>query len=209
EDWRVSWAVSKWLAAGAASVQLGNQGYRWLLAVVASVAELGRLGAAQVVVQVTNPLVIGVSNYLGPVSAKVYAAGGHSALWRFTLRCTLVMGAAIGVFLLLVAAAGLPAVAAVFGDAASGVTTALLVTLAAGALSEALLIPIEFASVNRGRTRLMFHTALVRLAVNATLGFGLVGLFGAEAIGVGMLLGSGVALGWQWWDFAAEGRRAD
>ena len=94
------------------------------------------------------------------------------------------------------------------GEAAEGVTTLLLVTLAAGALSEALLIPVEFASVNRGRTRLMFQTAVVRLAVNATLGFGLVGLFGAEAIGVGMLLGSGVALSWQWWDFAAEARHA-
>ena len=38
----------------------------------------------------------------------------------------------------------------------------------------------------------MFKTALLRLAVNATLGFGLVGVFGAEAIGVGMLLGSAV-----------------
>lgn len=206
-DWRDSWSVSRWLAAGAASVQLGNQGYRWLLAAVASVAELGRLGAAQVVVQVTNPLVIGVSNYLGPVSAGVFAAGGVRELWRFTVRCTLAMVAAIGMFLLLVAATGVPAITAVFGPASEGVTTLLLVTLAAGALSEALLIPVEYASVNRGRTRLMFHTALVRLAVNGSLGFALVGLYGAEAIGVGMLLGSGVALGWQWWDFAAEVRR--
>ena len=92
------------------------------------------------------------------------------------------------------------------GKAAEGVTTLLLVTLTAGLLSEALLIPIEYAMVNLGRTRLMFNTAIVRLVVNTSIGFGLVGLYGAEAIGVGMLLGSLVALAWQWAVFYEEAR---
>lgn len=207
-DWSASWSITKWLTGGATAVLLGNQGYRWLLSAIASIAELGRLGAAQVVVQLTNPLVIGGSNYLGPTSAKVLADEGVAGLWRFTVRTSGVMLAAILGFLTLVATAGLPFVQLIFQDAAEGVTTRLLVLFSAGALSEALLIPIEFASVNLGHGRLMFHTAIIRLAINGTLGFGLVGVFGAEAIGVGMLLGSSVAIGWQWAAFAREARGA-
>ncbi|TWT95841.1 MurJ-like flippase [Botrimarina colliarenosi] len=207
-DWRDNWSISKWLAGGASAVLLGKEGYNWLLSAIASIAELGRLGAARVVVQMTNPLVIGVSNYLGPMSAKVLADEGKAGLWRYTVRTTLIMASTIGVFLLGVAFVGLPVVEFVFQKASAGVSTLLLLTLTAGVLSEALLIPIEYASVNLGHARMMFNTAITRLAVNGSLGFGLVGVFGAEAIGVGMLLGSLVALVWQWTVFAKEVRRA-
>ena len=117
------------------------------------------------------------------------------------------MLSAIFAFLMVAAVIGLPLIRFAFQDAAAGVTQMLVMTYSAGVLSEALLIPIEFALVNLGRTRLMFKTALARLAINGTLGFGLVGVFGAEAIGVGMLLGSLVALTWQWSVFAREARR--
>lgn len=206
-DWRANWSITKWLTGGATAVLLGNQGYRWLLSIVASIAELGRLGAAQVVVQVTNPLVIGGSNYLGPTSARVLAEEGIHGLWRYTTRTTLWMLGAIAVFLTGVTLIGLPLVELVFQKAAAGVTTRLLVLFSAGVLSEALLIPIEFASVNLGKARLMFQTAILRLVINVSIGFGLVSFFGAEAIGVGMLLGSVVAICWQWRAFAQEVRR--
>lgn len=203
-DWRTNWSVAKWLAAAAGMVTLGNQGYRWVLPALASMAELGRLGAAQVIVQLTNPIVIGLSNYLGPMTATTLADHGAAALYRVTRRVSLLMAGAIGVFLVIVALVGVPIVHLLLGQAAEGVTTLLVVTLSAGALSEALLIPIQAATVNRGRASLLFKTAIVRLAINLTLGFTLVGLYGAEAIGIGMLLGSAVALAWQWVAFTRE-----
>lgn len=207
-DWRENWSITKWLTGGATAVLLGKEGYNWLLSAIYSIAELGRLGAGRILVQVTNPLVIGGSNYLGPISARVHAEEGVHGLWRYTVRTTLMMLIAIGAFLLGVAAVGEEIVCAVMKESAAGVTTLLLLTFSAGVLSEALLIPIEFASVNRGRGRLMFQTAMVRLAINVLIGFGLVGVFGAEAIGVGMMLGSLVALVWQWTAFAREVSRA-
>lgn len=207
-DWQANWGTSKWLTGAATSATVGNQGYRWVLPALTSLAELGRLGAAQIVVQVTNPIVIGLSNYLSPITAKVLAGEGLRGLWRYTVRISLAMLAAIVAFTCLVAWLGLPAVEWLLGDAAAGVTTTLLVTLTAGALSEALLMPIQAATVNRGQAQLLFKTAVIRLAVNLTIGFGLVGYYGAEAIGVGLLLGSLVALAWQWAAFAGEVRRA-
>ncbi|MEQ8846249.1 hypothetical protein [Botrimarina sp.] len=207
-DWRASWATSKWLTGGGLAVLLGKQGYVWLLPAVASVAELGTFGAAQVIVQVTNPILLGGQNYLGPASAKVLAEGGVGALWRFTIRVSLAMAAAIAAYLVGVGLLGLPVVQGVFGETANQVSTLLLVSIAAGALSEAMLIPIEFASINLGRARLMAMTAVVRLAINATVGFALVAAYGAVAIGVGLLAGSLVALAWQWRSFAREARHA-
>ncbi|TWT48714.1 lipopolysaccharide biosynthesis protein [Botrimarina hoheduenensis] len=207
-DWRKNWSLSKWLAAAACLVTLGNQGYRWVLPALAGIAELGRLGAAQVMAQLTNPVVIGLSNYLAPVTAKVLAEEGLVALYRTTLRVTLSMLVGIVLFLLLVGLVGVPLVELLLADAARGVTTTLLVTLTAGALSEALLIPVQAATVNRGHSHTIFYTALARLAINLTLGFGLVGIYGAEAIGVGMVIGSAIALAWQWIEFTGEVRRA-
>ena len=207
-DWRANWGTSKWLTAAATSATIGNQGYRWALPALTSLAELGRLGAGQLVVQVTNPIVIGLSNFLGPMTAKVLSDEGLKGLWRYTCRVSVLMLAGIVVFVGLVAWLGLPAIQWLLGDAAEGVTVTLLVTLAAGALSEALLVPIQAATVNRGRADLLFKTALTRLAVNITIGFGLVAAYGAEAIGVGVLLGSLVALVWQWTAFAEGVRRA-
>ncbi len=207
-DWRDNWSITKWLTGGGAAVLLGKEGYSWLLSAVYTIAELGRLGAGRIIVQATNPLVIGGQNYLGPVSARVLADEGARGLWRFTVKTTAIMLLAIGAFLAFVAVAGLPIVQAVMNKSAEGVTLTLLLTYSAGVLSEALLVPIEYALVNLGRARLMFATAIVRLVTNVTIGFGLVGVFGAEAIGVGMLLGSLVALVWQWLALAAEVRHA-
>lgn len=207
-DWRANWATSKWLTGGGLAVLCGKQGYVWLLPIVASVAELGTFGAAQIIVQVTNPILLGGQNYLGPASAKVLAEGGLAALWRFTVKVTLGMAAAIGAYLVAVGLGGLPAVQAVFGSAADEVTTLLLLSLAAGNLSEAMLIPIEFAAINLGQARMLAMTAFIRLAVNATIGFALVAAYGAVAIGIGLTGGSLIALAWQWRLFAQEARRA-
>ncbi|MEO1498713.1 MAG: hypothetical protein AAFV43_16330 [Planctomycetota bacterium] len=203
-DWLRNWSVAKWLAAASSMVTLGNQGYRWVLPALAGMAELGRLGAAQVMVQLTNPIVIGLSNYLGPMTARTLADEGSAALYEKTKRISVAMAGAILMFLGVVALIGVPLVRLLLDDAAEGVTRLLVVTLAAGALSEALLMPIQAATVNRGRADLLFRTAITRLVINLTLGFGLVSAYGAEAIGVGMVLGSVVALTWQWIAFAVE-----
>lgn len=207
-DWRANWKTSKWLSSAAASATIGNQGYRWVLPALTSLAELGRLGAAQAIVQVTNPIVIGLSNYLGPLTAKINSEKGLIPLWRFTVRVTLQLIAAGVVFVTLVGFFGVRAASWLLQDAAEGVSVLLLITLAMAMVSEALLMPIQAASVNRGRAQLIYKSALLRLAVNLTLGFGLVGAFGAEGIGVGVALGGLLALVWQWIVFAKEVRHA-
>ncbi|MGL4511590.1 MAG: hypothetical protein ACRCT8_00755 [Lacipirellulaceae bacterium] len=207
-DWRENWSISKWLTGGAVAVELGNQGYRWLLPALASLQELGRLTSAQSIVAVANPILFGVSNFLGPVTARVYAAQGVRGLWRHTIRSTAVLGTAVGAVLVGVGLFGTTIVGTLFGEAAEGVTTTLLLTLGAGMLSQIMLIPIEFAALQLHKGRLLLQTAIVRFLVNATLGVSLMIELGAEGIGWGMLAGSCVSMAWQWGAFAREARRA-
>lgn len=197
-DWLKNWELSKWLTGGALSVLIGNQGYRWLLPVLTNMAELGKLGSAQSAIQFANPLILGVSNYLGPVTARVHAEQGLTGLWRHTIRHTLIVAAFAVVLLLGLAWIGEAVVQAIYLDAANGVTRLLLLTLGAGMMSEVLLVPIEFASINCGRGRLLMASALLRLAVNLTIGFALVWQYGAIGIGVGMLIGCSLSIVWQW-----------
>ncbi len=207
-DWLKNWELSKWLTGGALSVLVGNQGYRWLLPVLTNMAELGKLGSAQSAIQFANPLILGVSNYLGPVTARIHAEQGLPGLWRHTVRHTLIVAAFATALLLGLALVGESVVQAIYLDAAAGVTRLLLLTLGAGMMSEVLLVPIEFASINRGHGRLLLASALMRLAVNLTIGFALVWHFGAIGIGVGMLIGCSLSIVWQWIVLSREVRHA-
>ncbi len=197
-DWLQNWDLSKWLTGGALSVLIGRQGYNWLLPAMTNMAELGKLGSAQGVIQIANPLVLGIANYLGPVSARIHAKEGVKGLYRCTLQSTLIIAAFAVALLLVVGFFGEMIVQLVYAEAAEGVTRLLLVTLGLGLMTEVLVVPVEFASVNRGRGRLMMYSALLRLLVNLTLGVFLVWHYGAVGIGIGITIGCVLALAWHW-----------
>lgn len=197
-DWLLNWDLSKWLTGGALSVLIGRQGYNWLLPALTNMAELGKLGSAQGVIQIANPLVLGVANYLGPVSARIHAKEGVKGLYRCTIRSTLMIGSFAIVLLLIVGFFGESIVQLVYAEAANGVTQTLLLTLGFGLMTEVLIVPVEFASVNRGRGRLMMYSAILRLLINLTIGVFLVWLYGAIGIGIGITIGCVLAMAWHW-----------
>lgn len=198
-DWLLNWDLSKWLTGGAFSVLIGRQGYSWLLPAMTSMTELGKLGSAQGVIQIANPLVLGVANYLGPVSARIHAKQGIRGLYRCTLQSTLMIGIFAILLLVVVGIFGETIVQLVYADAAKGVDRLILLTLGLGLMTEVLIVPVEFASVNRGRGRLMLYSALLRLAINLTIGVFLVWLYGVVGIGIGITIGCVLAMAWHWY----------
>ncbi len=207
-DWLLNWRLSKWLSAGALSVLLGKHGYSWLLPMITNMAELGKFGSAQQTLQFANPILLGISNYLGPTSAKTYADKGIQGLWRATLVSSIIAGLVTCLFLALIGIVGEQVVQLIYQESASGVTRLLLLSLGLGMLMEVMLIPVEFASVNRGLGRLMMWSALLRLAINVTIGFALVWKFGAIGIGLGTAIGGFLALVWHWISLIKEVRHA-
>ncbi|MEN1678532.1 MAG: hypothetical protein AAGJ46_02995 [Planctomycetota bacterium] len=207
-DGAETWPFAKWLGGGAASVQAGEQGMRWLMPGLHGLMATGQLAAGQQIIQLANPLVLGVSNYLGPSSANVYGEGGLAGLWRHTVRGTywLVLCGSV-------ATAGLVTLGPLFARLVFGadfeqVDPLLILSLALGVFSTAAHLPIEFASVARSRGKLMFWTAILRLTINATVGVCLVWLLGPMGVGLGLLAGNSASLAVQWTALAREVRHA-
>lgn len=207
-DWQRTWPFARWLAGGAACVQGGEQGMRWLVPGLYSLAAAGQLAAGQQIIQLLNPLVIGVSNYFGPVSANVFGDQGLAGLWRHTVRGTLwLMGCGAAALVALVTAGPILA-SPIYGAEITGVNSLLVASLALGTLSTVIHVPIEFASIARSRGQLLFYTAILRLAINATLGVALIYWLGPLGVGFGLLAGNVVSLAIQWASLAREIRHA-
>lgn len=207
-DGAQTWPFAKWLGGGAASVQVGEQGMRWLMPSVHGLMATGQLAAGQQIIQLANPLVLGVSNYLGPSSANVYGEGGLAGLWRHTVRGTYWLVLCGSVATAALVTLGPLFARLVFGADFQEVDPLLILSLALGVFSTAAHLPIEFASVARSRGRLLFWTAILRLAINATVGAGLVWLLGPMGVGLGLLAGNAASLAVQWTALAREARHA-
>ena len=103
--WQKNWAISRWITPTAMMLQVGNQGPRWFLELVYGLPRLGLFMAAQIVIQIANPLLLGNANYFGPSSATIFAKQGKYGLWRYTVHntaflCVLVGGVALAAGLL-------------------------------------------------------------------------------------------------------------
>ena len=207
-DWLANWPLVKWIAGGAAAVQLGNQLSWSALTALRGLVAAGELTQGYNVIRIVNPVLLGVSNYFGPASANIFTQKGLIGLWRQAIRGTLVLLA----FALLASAVLItigPQIAElVFGKNVSGVGRLLIASIALGVFSEAVHVPIEFASLARSRGRLLFFTALLRLALSAAIGLPLIWLYGPVGVGLGMLVGNLASLTIQWIALAKEVRHA-
>jgi O-antigen/teichoic acid export membrane protein len=195
-----NWNFSKWIFAGAVAVLLSNGLYRWLLKFFHGTSAVGDVTSVQNIILVVNPILLGIANYLAPASATVYAVSGKRALERFVIRASLLLAAALGLFYFGLAAVGETVIEYAFGPAFGG-QGPLVMILACGLFSEALLMPIEVGILTAERGDFLFRTAILRLVVTATLGAVLVWRLEAFGLGWGMLVGNGLALAWEWFVF--------
>lgn len=207
-DWQRNWPFSKWLAGGAAAVQGGEQGVKWVVSAMYGLSVVGQLASAQQIIQIVNPVLLGISNYFGPASANVYGHEGLRGLWRHTLRSTLMLILFVTAAFAALVLTGPLLIDFIFGGRIQQVSTWLIASLAMGVFSTIIHVPIEFASLARSRGRLLFYTAVLRLAANSTVGVALIWYYGAVGVGFGMLAGNCLSLSIQWFAFAKEARNA-
>lgn len=203
-DWHRNWPFSKWLAGGAAAVQGGEQGVKWVVSAIYGLSVVGQLASAQQIIQIVNPVLLGISNYFGPASANIFGNEGLHGLWRHTLRSTLLLSGFVTIAFAALVLTGPLLIEFIFAGNVEQVSTLLIASLALGVFSTIIHVPIEFASLARSQGRLLFFTALLRLAANATIGVGLIWAFGAVGVGFGMLAGNCLSLVIQWVAFTRE-----
>ncbi len=188
-DLRRNLSFGKWVFFSgllwAASMTL----YPWLLAFFHGTAATGVWGACWGVVAVTNPLLLGIQNYLGPKIIRAYTRGGRRGLGSYVVRAALGCGFMLLPLAVLLLFFGGRAVALLYGGEYGGHAPVVML-LAVYILISAITFPVSRGLLAMERARLYFAANLVPLAVMLGGGILLVKFFGAAGVAMALVAGS-------------------
>jgi hypothetical protein len=97
-----SWTIGKWLCANQITVSVQGYAAYWLLAALAGTTATGVYAAYMSVVLFANPLIMGLGNILTPRSVLALQEGGGARLGLQVIQDSLLLGAAMTLFCVLV-----------------------------------------------------------------------------------------------------------
>jgi O-antigen/teichoic acid export membrane protein len=164
-----SWTIGKWLFASQITVLVQGYVAYWLLAALAGMTATGVYAACMSVVLFANPLIMGLGNILTPRSVSALQEGGVARLRLQVIRDSLLLGAAMTLFCLLVLFAGEDVLRLLYhGDPYRGQGHTLLI-LALAMLVMAIGMPASGALASMRRPREVFWTGLFGAVVTILL----------------------------------------
>jgi len=164
-----SWTIGKWLFASQITVSVQGYVAYWLLAALAGMAATGVYAACMSVVLFANPLIMGLGNILTPRSVLALEKGGGARLRLQVIRDSLLLGAAMTLFCLLVLFAGEDVLRLLYhGDPYERHGHTLLI-LALAMLVMAIGMPASGALASMQRPREVFWTGLFGAVVTILL----------------------------------------
>jgi O-antigen/teichoic acid export membrane protein len=206
---RQSWQFGKWLCASRIAESLHAQLIYWIVALAIGTAATGAYAACMSIVSFSNPLILGFFNILLPQASVALAKGGVSRLQREVIQDTLLLGAAVGLFCLLVVFAGEQAMHLVFhGPRYEGQGHTLLV-LALAVLAGALGMPAANALATIERPYAIFFASLIAMVVTVVLVWVLILKWGLVGAAWGFLAGNAVRTLARWAAFLRLVRQID
>lgn len=191
-DFKKNWAFGKWVFASGAVWTVSTNLYPWILAFFHGSASVGVWAACLGVVALGNPALLGVQNLVGPIVSHVYAADGHRALHRLTVKIAMWIAFAVSILSGALCIAGGKLVASLYGShyAGNGVVVAIL---ALNLLVSATVFPFSRALFAIDQANFDFYANCTALFIMATLGLWLVWVFGPLGAALGLLGASIVA----------------
>ena len=188
-DLRRNWTTGKWVFASGLVWALATYLYPWLLLAFHGSAAAGVWAACFGIVALTNPLILGVQNFLGPSIAHAYADGDRARLCRHAARAATVVTAGFLPLLAALAIAGGPLAVLVYGAKYAGYG-AVVAGLAMNTLAATLSFPFSRVLFAVGRADVDFAATVVSLAVLLTAGMWLVRTHDVTGAALGLLLGN-------------------
>jgi O-antigen/teichoic acid export membrane protein len=196
----LNWVTGRWsLAAGAVAVA-SAQLYPWFTAAARGADQAGVLAACMGITALTNPLLIGMGNFLAPKIMHAHAEGGLAAVQRVTRVAFAVVAGAMALMCPLLFLVGGELLKRIYGPhyADHG--------LAVGVLSLALVadwlsLPAHYALFFMDRAKVMFKSNSIVLAITVVLGFALVSTLGVIGAGLGLLVGNSLATAFKWREY--------
>lgn len=198
-----NWGLGKWLFA--AQITVTAQGYitYWLLAFLVGATATGVYAACMSIVLFANPLIIGIGNTLAPKAALALKEGGRARLRREATRDSLLLGAAMSLFCLLVLFAGEDAMRLLYHGKEYAGHGQTVMALALAMLASAIGVPASIGLASMERPQAIVWAGSIGVALTVLLVWCLMiewGLFGAAC---GFLAGNVAGAVGQWVAFLA------
>lgn len=101
-DFRMNWGLAKWIACSGALWAAAMYSYPWLLVWIRGASTAGIWAACYGLVALSNPVLLGFGNYLGPKIAHIQGGDGVLAMRRYVYRSSFRFVALLLPFALLV-----------------------------------------------------------------------------------------------------------
>jgi O-antigen/teichoic acid export membrane protein len=101
-----SWRLAKWLFANEMTLSVQSYVGYWILAWTNGMAAAGVYTACMSISQLSNPFILGSSNFLVPRAALAWAEGGREGLRRHAVHAMMPLAAGMIVFCVVVFSAG-------------------------------------------------------------------------------------------------------
>lgn len=203
-QFRSNFRFGGWLLAIAVAWLICDMALRGMLAVLHGTREMGTFAAANTVVNLFNPIILGATAYSRSLAARIYAVSGREGLLRLGLRGTLAAGALAFVASLALFGMGEPLLEWIFGTDYASAWVVGAVGL--GFLLQAVAIPIESVQMALERGRELFAVSVLRVLITFAVGLPLVWWLGAAGIGLTLAVQGLMALVVHWRCFAGGDR---
>jgi O-antigen/teichoic acid export membrane protein len=195
---RQSWGLGKWLFA--AQITVSAQAYMayWLLALLVDSTATGVFAACMSVVSFANPLITGLGNILTPRAVLAFKEGGRARLRRQAVRDSLLLGAAMTLFCVVVMFAGEDIMRLLYHGKEYEGQGRTVAVLAVALLASAVGFPASNALASMERPRAIVLAGSVGALLTAVLIWCLVVRWGPVGAAFGFLFGNVAAAVGRW-----------
>jgi len=187
--WLQNWSFAKWTFA---SHMLGGSTpyiMPWIVVFLSGEAATGMLAACNSLVGLSNTFLIGLSNYLSPRTARVYAQGGVESMARVLRENALLFSVVLGAFSVAMAVVGESLTQLVYGASFAGAGSVVFVlALSMWAVSLNMTAGNGLWAMNRPAAN--FRADVCTMVVSVAVSLFLTAAWGAFGAALGILAGS-------------------
>jgi O-antigen/teichoic acid export membrane protein len=195
---KMNWAVGGWMFAGGLVSHFTSQSMiLWILAFSVDETATGIFAAASQIIRITNPLVLGIGQVLGPKIAHAFNRNGLPAARRVVWSMTRLFALTMGGFCVATFLGGGVAVEMLFGSKYAGYEQ-VVTLMAAAALFSALALPPSGVLTVLERADVIFMASLIQGAVTLGLAVVLLKPWGPVGVACGLVAGQLAAFSVDW-----------
>jgi O-antigen/teichoic acid export membrane protein len=188
KDGARNWRFAKWVLGSGLLGTFAMYVYPWLLTAFHGTSATGIWAACSAIVAMGNPVILGLSNYVGPRIHNIYASSGTAAMQRSVYNSSVMLAALLLPITLILAFFGERIILAFYGKAYAG-TSAVVLLLALNMLVSGASFPFSRGLFSLDCAKADMLVNIVTIVLLFTVGIAMAksySLFGAAAA----LLGS-------------------